>query len=407
MQNLNVYMSGSGSDSVVSVIDEIITEMIYMDSKNTIVKVKVSPKMDLSKKENYDTLVELSLHLKAIGYNSAIVLNAKESILTGDEINNLVNLEEDIGKNDVIMLIEDVWYDEYSLMDLLLADEKIRNFVNDLKAQKLSPFENYLMIYDFLTQRVYKRNENDYNCQDHTARDVISVMNGDYIVCVGYARVMERLCNEMGIRCESQSCEVFDKKGNPSGGHRNNSVYLEDEKYGIKGWYYADSCWDSVKKGKEYKKTYNYCLVPISDKDKLKDDVIKIRKGEKMFYLYNSDQYGFDNGNSFHSTGKTSVLQNNLSNKQQSEYSEIRDCQQKSIEKIFGEVSSDPIPLEAFEKALKVVFRTQGLPEKEIDFQVKTVLERTIAASEKDFSTDAQNCFSVEALARRQKVSEL
>ena len=163
MQNLNVYMTGSGMDSVVSVIDEIITEMIYMDSKNTIVKVKVSPKMDLSKKENYDTLVELSVHLKAIGYNSAIVLNAKESILTGDEINNLVNLEEDIGKNDVIMLIEDVWYDEYSLMDLLLADEKIRNFIDDLKAQKLSPFENYLMIYDFLTQKVYKRKYRRWN----------------------------------------------------------------------------------------------------------------------------------------------------------------------------------------------------------------------------------------------------
>ena len=32
--------------------------------------------------------------------------------------------------------------------------------------------------------------------------------------------------------------------------HQTNVVYIKDEKYGIDGYYYADSCWDSIKKNK-------------------------------------------------------------------------------------------------------------------------------------------------------------
>lgn len=145
--------------------------------------------------------------------------------------------------------------DTYTGEELLSAMAKVKLFVDEIKKSNASPFEKYLIIYRYVTNHVYIQNEETRG----KTRDLISILNDNDIVCAGYANLLKWICNEVGIACETQSV-ISD--GEP---HRNNRVYIKDEKYGIDGWYYADSTWDCIKytQSSEYK--YSYCLVPISD----------------------------------------------------------------------------------------------------------------------------------------------
>ena len=280
------FRENTGISSYAIELDRIDQAIVNKDKTKILVKIEVNENVKLTDNFSYKTLVDLSARIKSLGIDSAIEINAKNSILSMPEIESLIGLESDVEKNNSILVVKSGIYDEYSLNELLAADQSIRMFVEELKSHQLSPFENYLRIYDFLTQKVYKEaNDNEH----YRARDIISVINGNEIVCVGYAQMMKRLCNEVGIKCETQVSSVYNKKGAFIGGHENNSVYIKDDKYGIDGWFYADACWDSVTKGKEYIKTYNFCLLPIGDKDKLKNEVVKMDKCSGASALYNED----------------------------------------------------------------------------------------------------------------------
>lgn len=211
-----------------------------------------------------------------------ILVENKRSKIKVKDLESFIDFEDNLNNNNKELYFID-GREYYTLTETINAEEQIEKFVTHIKSCNASPFEQYLMIYNFLTQKVY--NENEQNRSQ--SRDVIAVLNGDNIVCVGYASLMKRLCDEIGIECYTQTSSILSSNGEYLGGHQNNVVVLNDEKYGINGMFYADACWDSVERNKEHRSAYNFCLVPLSDKNKLKNEQVMIDYSSFTSLFYN------------------------------------------------------------------------------------------------------------------------
>lgn len=219
---------------------------------------------------NYDKklLAELEAISKRLpkNLNVSFTIDNRNTTMKCAELENFIDFEESLKKQDQALYFN-AGLDDYELSEVISAQEQIESFSKKINALDASPLEKYLIIYDFLTSKIY--NESELSASK--SRDIIAVLNGNNIVCVGYSRMLERLCEEAGIECYGQACEVrskFDKDYLER--HRNNIVRIKDEKYGIDGMFYADACWDAVRKGKEHKKTYMYALLPFADVDKMR-----------------------------------------------------------------------------------------------------------------------------------------
>ena len=73
---------------------------------------------------------------------------------------------------------------------------------------------------------------------------------------------------------------------------------------------------------------------------------------------------------------------------------------QKKFEQIMSE--SKPIPLNTFKAAIREAYKAEGIPDRNIDYEIEKAITRSQRASEIIFTTDAQNCFSNEAKKQRE-----
>lgn len=217
---------------------------------------KIREAIDLLQKNGIDlTKIKIGIYFN----------HHKESYLTADELTEIVKVEElvnNYGGNFVIIA-----EDDFSLSEVINANAKLDsqvNYINSLRVpdegnRPLNQFEKFLMAYNYCTDREYKENNND----KFASRNLTSILNGDAIVCVGYAKLLKELCSRLGINCFEAGCKVFDKKYKEIEDHANNIVCLDGKLY------YADACWDSYEEKYKNEKLYNYCLMPIADKDNL------------------------------------------------------------------------------------------------------------------------------------------
>lgn len=216
-------------------------------------------------KDTIDKIFQCVKKYKECNFEPIVSISADELKLKSNDLENLIELEYELGQSFVSLYLteED---DKYSLEQTIDAYLKCKEFADSIKNLDATPFEKYLMIYRFVTDRVYKESEEGLG----KSRNLISILNGDDIVCVGYAKLLKYLCNSVGIQCETQVMDVIQNGSKTPGRHQNNIVYLKDDKYGIDGYYYVDACWDSVNKGGVPFLKYTYALVPFEDVKKMK-----------------------------------------------------------------------------------------------------------------------------------------
>lgn len=241
--------------------------------KDFIINLKL-PNYD---KTSISDLLKISKVAKSKGSSVEIVVNSITMQFKASELENFIDLE-DVFLRENMSLQFCGGRDNYSLTETLSAQLQIDEIIDRINKTNASPFEKYLMAYNYVSSRVYKENHEN----GARSRDLIALFNGDDIVCVGYAKLMERICSGIGIECHLQASQISSLDGKELGGHQNNLIYLKDEKYGIDGYYYSDACWDAVSKNEPEKRTLNYCLIPLSDKDKFKHVKLEIDENVKF-----------------------------------------------------------------------------------------------------------------------------
>ena len=226
--------------------------------------------------EDYKEIQKLALIAKDAGFNVSVKIDANDRDVLVEELKKWSEVEEKLKVFGVgVSYFEDA---DYSIKEVAEANSKINSIIEKINATNASPMEKFLMAYRYVTSRRYKEN----NENKSSSRDFISVMNSDDIVCVGYAKLLKRICDGIGVKCVCQAVAV--ESENDITYHKNNLVYMKDEKYGISGWYYVDACWDSQKQELEKGRKYSFCLIPLSDKNQLKNETVIPEKEFEIFY---------------------------------------------------------------------------------------------------------------------------
>ena len=117
----------------------------------------------------------------------------------------------------------------------------IEETVERIQSLDLSSLEAVMYAYDVVRSRRYvEEDEEEYA---GVSRDLTSVLLGDKIVCTGFAHILNSILSRLGFR--STTCHVV--RMSDGRGHQRVAVYIEDEKYGIKGVYFLDPTWDCKK----------------------------------------------------------------------------------------------------------------------------------------------------------------
>lgn len=116
----------------------------------------------------------------------------------------------------------------------------IMEIVKQIKSLKLSPFENYIYVYDYIRKRSY--NKENFNETYEESRDLTRVIFGNKIVCVGFANFASALLNQLNL-----PTSVFYLKCRDNSGHARPITYLVDSKYNLQGLYFADPTFGSKK----------------------------------------------------------------------------------------------------------------------------------------------------------------
>lgn len=223
-------------------------------------KISLDFNIDYYSEDVCASIVDVAEKTSRVGFKPHVQVHGNNLEFSKAEVQGFSACEGVLEQSGVEFFVSD-GDNLYSLDETMSAYAKARAVADEIAFHDGSPFEKFIEIYEYVSSFIYKENKEN----KMSARDIISVLNGDDIVCVGYARILKYLCTAVGIDCKCVSSDLFDKEGNYISSHQCNLIYIKDEKYGIDGWYHADACWDSVKENGKSLKTYNYCLLPISD----------------------------------------------------------------------------------------------------------------------------------------------
>ena len=161
---------------------------------------------------------------------------------------------EEVVTNDVDVFVGDLAYHTvrapeqvfYELDQVIEANVEADTLIDELKHHiafdGMSPFEAYLMVYDFVTQKAYRHDEESID-----ERSYVGTLSTDARVCAGYALLLTKMCNKLELG-DLLKVEMVDGRNVNPGveGHGFCKVTIDDSKYKIKGVYAADPTADAV-----------------------------------------------------------------------------------------------------------------------------------------------------------------
>ncbi len=242
----------------------------------------------------YDPLSEEEIsNLKYIGKQ------VKKISIEYNDFRNILKVISNLSNVEVVIKVEDKFdfpfeyfeqfdnvfvennREKYPVKYVIEQEAKLEKLVKNIKNSNLSPLEKYLAVYDIVKKfKQYKENEENLN----QSRKLYELLDNKYIVCLGFAKLLEDLLRRIGIKAVNSVVEVIlngNELENYNAGHARVLVYLNDPKYNIKGYFVADPTWDN-KMNENY---YNYSLMTPHDREL--DRVITYSKDD----LYGSDSF--------------------------------------------------------------------------------------------------------------------
>ena len=163
--------------------------------------------------------------------------------------------------------------ENWTLTQVLNANNKLDSFVKEIKKLKLTPFEAIMAIHKIASNFAF--NKNEYESSEHAAT-LVGVLNGDRIICQGYATLVKALVDRLnmpGLTAELSGMQCKNEDGTMVF-HANNIIHLQDNVYNISGIYMEDACWDARKDKNSARRGLVHCAYPIQDMfkyNKLKD----------------------------------------------------------------------------------------------------------------------------------------
>ena len=255
----------------IKIVDPFSFEELEGISKNTPMLISIEIPMsfvrDISKLKKLFGMMNCSI-LK-------ITWDNEKELLSEEEMKILNKLNKKMKGN---ISFTNGFENLYTYDQAMIASSKIHEWADKInkasyKGKPLSPFEKYLYAYRIVTKFTYRQEYEHYDAE--SSRDLIKSLSGKYMVCVGFAKTLKALCDEIGIACEVQDV----KAGSEEENHANCCVYIKDDKYNLDGIYYSDATWD-CNNGQGIS-TINYILLRYDELSKTFGDYVKISESER------------------------------------------------------------------------------------------------------------------------------
>ena len=218
-------------------------------------------------------------------YSLNITVNNRETFRQSSLLDSIPNnIQLTISNSD----------NQYTLEEYMDQEIKLENLVKPIRDANLSPLEKYLAVYDIVKNfKPYKENKED----KRQSRDLRYILKDDneYIVCVGFARLLSELLNRVEIPCKFIHVDVDDsyEEGSENEikninhvGHARNLIRIDDDKYNIHGIYLSDTTFDS-------KRTQNTFLHSLLTFDRLKEakKLEKLNDLDLLMDFHNLDDF--------------------------------------------------------------------------------------------------------------------
>lgn len=214
--------------------------------------------------EQVKQVIEI-LHQKGFDTNNIkldLMYTENSGIFSNQDLDYLSDITEKMGIEGLECGVFESAH--FNIAQAKKAFRYVRKQVNYIKQFNFSPLEKVMCLYHLLK----KYNYNSEESSDHWAvsRTLIGVVNNNFkkIVCAGYSKLFYSIIYQMfdnDIRAFENTIQTKYLDGE-TGNHRNNIVYLKDDKYNIEGFYYLDITWDSNKK---ISNSFRYFLLPLDD----------------------------------------------------------------------------------------------------------------------------------------------
>ena len=171
--------------------------------------------------------------------------------VTNRQILEKSNLLKSIPSNVNITVVYE--RQKYDIETYIKEEEKLEKLVSDIKNSNLSPFEKCLACYNIAKKfKPYK--ENDDEKEKSRYLKYILQDDNEYIVCLGFSNLLKAILDRIGIPNQVIGVDVdisydggfsLEDKSLDMAGHARNLIKIDDDKYGIHGYYLADSTWDN------------------------------------------------------------------------------------------------------------------------------------------------------------------
>lgn len=256
--------------------------------------------------ENYN---EINKYKKINELISKINTTGKKFIIKINVDNrNIFNSSQSFinDENNQIIVVTNDHYD-YSVQEYLAEEKQLDELVQKIKGANLSPFEKYIAVYNIVKNfKPYKENSEKWV----ESRNLRCILNNEYMVCVGYAKLLSVLLDRVGIQNTKHELSIYkvDEENNDVnsfGGHVRNIVSIDDDKYGIHGYYVADATWDN-KIDKNY---LNHALMTF-DSATQSNEMFSGNTKDYFFNIHSYDEF-VQNINSLYNLKKSKQSSNN------------------------------------------------------------------------------------------------
>lgn len=176
-------------------------------------------------------------------YNINIEVENREFLRQSELLNNLPSNINLIIENDLT---------QYDVETYLQEEDKLEKLIAPIREANLSPLEKYLAVYNIVKQfKEYKENEENRE----EARYIRFILDNEYIVCVGFQKLLKNLLDKVEIPSHKIHTAVdisYDKGFTmeeislENAGHARNMIKIDDDKYNVHGIYLADATWDNT-----------------------------------------------------------------------------------------------------------------------------------------------------------------
>lgn len=184
-----------------------------------------------------------------------ISTNYDENFTIG-EVKQIYTLRKKLGASGRRIYFSDM-DSKYSIESVLHANARLSTWASEINnatydGRKLTELEKFMAAYKIVTNFAQYSLENEGE-NPALSRAISSILNykkdDQLICCVGYASLLQALCTRLGITCEVTREQILNGDEDSSsyiGNHQTCRVFINDETYGVKGFFHSDPCYDSI-----------------------------------------------------------------------------------------------------------------------------------------------------------------